>query len=142
MPRVSPDGRFVLFCQSEYGCFPAFQKSADLYLLTIASGEYRPLNINSNESESWHCWSSNSRWIAFSSKRHDGVFTRIYCSYIDSCGNARTPFMVPQEDPEEYDSFLETMSVPELTTGPIALHGDALPAAARGSAPTDTAAWR
>jgi hypothetical protein len=150
MPRVSPDGKFVLFCQSDYGCFPAFQKSADLYLLTIASGEYRPLNINSNESESWHCWSSNGRWIAFSSKRHDGVFTRIYFSHIDSCGNARTPFVLPQEDPGWYDSFLEAMSVPELTTGPIAAHGERLRAVARahgvapvtGNAATDTAAWR
>jgi hypothetical protein len=100
MPRVSPDGRFVLFCQSDYGCFPAFQKSADLYLLTIASGEYHRLTINSNESESWHCWSSSGRWIAFSSKRHDGVFTRIYFSHIDSCGTTGAPFVLPQGDPD------------------------------------------
>jgi hypothetical protein len=150
MPRVSPNGRFVLFCQCDYGCFPAFQKSADLYLLTIASGECRPLTVNSNESESWHCWSSNSRWIAFSSKRRDGVFTRIYFSYIDSCGKARAPFELPQKDPGWYDSFLEAMSVPELTTGPIAVHGEILRAAARangipptsGEAATDTTVWR
>jgi hypothetical protein len=150
MPRVSPDGRFLLFCQCNYGCFPAFQKSSDLYLLEMSGGACRPLGINSGESESWHCWSSNGRWIAFSSKRHDGVFTRIYFSYIDSCGKARTPFVLPQEDPEWYDSFLETMSVPELTTGPITVYGESLLAAARShgaaqvasNAKPDAAAWR
>ena len=150
MPRISPDGKFVLFCQSDYGCFPAFQKSSDLYLLETKSGACQKLSINSDESESWHCWSSNSRWIAFSSKRHDGVFTRIYFSYIDSSGNAHTPFVLPQEDPELFDSFLEATSVPELTTGPIAPLNESVPVACRangiapeaGHAAPDTATWR
>jgi hypothetical protein len=150
MPRVSPDGKFVLFCMSDYGCFPAFQKSSDLYILETGSGAYHKLSINSDESESWHCWSSNSRWIAFSSKRHDGVFTRIYFSYIDSCGNAHTPFVLPQEDPELFDSFLEATSVPELTTGPIAALKGLLTVAghtngiapANGHGAPDTTTWR
>ena len=76
-PRVSPDGKWVLFCMSDYGCFPVYQSSSDLYLLNLETREYHPLAVNSPRSESWHCWSANSRWIAFASKRRDGVFGRI-----------------------------------------------------------------
>ena len=74
-PRISPDGRWLLFCMCKYGCFPVYQQSSDLYLIDLEAAErtgryeYRRLEVNSDESESWHSWSSNSRWIAFSSKR-------------------------------------------------------------------------
>ncbi|MBP8912179.1 MAG: hypothetical protein KBI32_11815, partial [Phycisphaerae bacterium] len=64
-------------------------------------------------------WSSNSRWIAFSSKRQGGVFTRTYFSYVDETGKVHKPFVLPQKDPACYDSLLETYSVPELITGPV-----------------------
>jgi hypothetical protein len=80
-PRVSPDGRFLLFLMCQYGCFPIYQPTSDLYMMNLESGEYKKLdNINSRYSESWHSWSSNSRWIAFSSKRAGGLFTRTYFS--------------------------------------------------------------
>jgi hypothetical protein len=114
-PRVSPDGRFLLFCMCQYGCFPIYQPSGDLYMMNLESGEYKKLdNINSRYSESWHSWSSNSRWIAFSSKRDGGRFTRTYFSYVDEKGSASKPFILPQKDPAFYDSFVETFSLPEL----------------------------
>jgi hypothetical protein len=119
MPRVSPDGRFLLFCMCDEGVFPSFQKSSDLYCMDLAKGDYRKLDCNSNESESWHAWSSNSRWIAFSSKRADGVFTRIYLCYVDSSGKSAKPFVLPQKDPGFYGSFMKTYSVPEFITGRI-----------------------
>ncbi len=67
LPRISPDGRFLLFCMCEYGCFPVYQSSSDLYIMDLSTGGYRRAAINSKYSESWHSWSSNSRWIAFSS---------------------------------------------------------------------------
>jgi hypothetical protein len=114
LPRVSPDGRFLLFCMCRYGCFPIYQPSSDLYLMDLATGNYRKLDINSSYSESWHSWSSNSRWIAFSSKRQGGSLTRTYLSYVDATGNVHKPFVLPQKDPEYYDSLVETFSVPEL----------------------------
>jgi Tol biopolymer transport system component len=118
MPRVSPDGKFLLFCMCDYGVFPAFQKSGDLYCMDLATGDYWGLDCNSGESESWHSWSSNGRWIAFSSKRADGVFTRVYLCYIDKSGKAGKPFVLPQRDPGFYDSFMKTYSVPEFLIGP------------------------
>lgn len=118
-PRVSPDGRFILFCMCNYSVFPTYQKSSDLYILDLSTKNYKRLECNSDEAESWHSWSSNSRWIAFSSKRDDGEFTRTYISYIDSLGNARKPFLIPQKDPAFYKSFLRAMNVPEFITGPV-----------------------
>ncbi len=135
LPRVSPDGRFLLFCMCRYGCFPIYQPSSDLYLMDLAIGDYSKLAINSDCSESWHSWSSNSRWIAFSSKRPGGPFTRTYFSYIEESGTAHKPFVLPQRDPAYYESLLETYSVPELVTGPIQAHASALAQAARSTSP-------
>lgn len=131
LPRVSPDGRFLLFCMCRYGCFPVYQPSSDLYIMDLATRQYHKLAVNSEYSESWHSWSSNSRWIAFSSKRQDGSLTRTYLAYVDETGTAHKPFVVPQQDPTYYDSLLETYSVPELVKGPITLGKSALARAAR-----------
>jgi len=118
-PRISPDGRFLLFCMHEYGGYPHTQKSSDLYLMDIATGKYRKLGINSDDSESWHGWSTDGRWILFSSKRNGGFFTRIYFSYVDSNGNAHKPFIMPQQNPCFYDSFIKSYNYPEFATGPV-----------------------
>ncbi|MHC4417351.1 MAG: TolB family protein [Planctomycetota bacterium] len=131
-PRISPDGRWLLFCMCNYGCFPVYQQSSDLYLMDLKAAsqtgqyKYRRLNINSDQSESWHSWASNSRWIAFSSKRDFGVFTRIYFSYVDQTGRVYKPILMPQKDPTFYDSCLNTYSVPELITQPVRVTGEKL----------------
>ena len=125
LPRVSPDGRWLLFSMCDYGCFPVYRQSSDLYLMDLEAAqrtgryEYRRLESNSEASESWHSWSSNSRWIAFSSKRGSGVFTRTYISYVDPSGKVHKPFVLPQKDPTHYDSCLWTYSVPELVSEPV-----------------------
>lgn len=135
LPRISPDGRFLLFCMCRYGCFPVYQPSSDLYLMDLATGDYRKLAINSMYSESWHSWSGNSRWIAFSSKRQGGFLTRTYLSYVDETGQVHKPFILPQKDPTYYDSLLETFSVPELIKGSIKVNKSLLARAARSEPP-------
>ncbi|MGA2679123.1 MAG: hypothetical protein ABSF37_07470 [Sedimentisphaerales bacterium] len=67
MPRTSPDGRWLTFCMCEYGTFTPWQKSSDIYVVDMKAAqetgryEYRRLELNSDKSESWHSWSSNSR---------------------------------------------------------------------------------
>lgn len=119
LPRVSPDGRFVLFCLSAYGTFPLFHAESDLYLMNLESRKYEKLSCNSDKSESWHEWSSNGRWIVFSTKRRDGLLTLPYLSYIDADGHAGKPFVLPQEDPGYYEQNPETYSAPVFTTGPV-----------------------
>ena len=131
-PRITPDGKRLVFCMCDYGCFPVYQPSSDLYVMDLSSGEYRKLPINSEFSESWHSFSSNSRWMVFSSKRQGGMFTRTYISYIDAEGAFGKAFVLPQKDPAFYESFLKTFSVPELITGPVKLSPGVLGRAVRG----------
>jgi hypothetical protein len=139
LPRISPDGRWLLFCMCNYGCFPVYQQSSDLYLIDLEAAnqtgkyEYRRLQINSDKSESWHSFSSNSRWIAFSSKRQSGVFTRTYISYVDRQGKVYKPLLLPQKDPTYYDSCLWTYSVPELVREPVRVTKEKLGRVVRGS---------
>lgn len=136
-PRISPDGRFVLFCTSEYGCFPVFQPTSDLHMMDLTTGRHWPLQINSDRSDSWHCWSANGRWIAYASKRRDGLFGRVYFSYVDPNGKAHKPVLLPQRDPTFYDSFLDNFNAPELITGPIRVRQRDLLRTIRSSEPQD-----
>ena len=120
-PKISPDGRYVLFCLSKYGNFPIYQPGSDLYVMDLNTRQYRRLEINSDQAETWHCWSSNSRWVVFSSKRLDGLFARPFFSYVDEQGQFHKPFVLPQEDPEFYNSYLKTFNVPELVQGPVTI---------------------
>jgi hypothetical protein len=119
IPRPSPDGKYVLYCMSSYGSFPIYHQQGDLYLLDVKSGIHRRLEINSNETDSFHSWSSNSRWFVFTSKRYDTLLGRPYFAYIDESGRVYKPFLLPQKDPDFYKSFIVNYNVPELTTGEV-----------------------
>ncbi|MBN2340066.1 MAG: PD40 domain-containing protein [Deltaproteobacteria bacterium] len=125
-PRVSPDGKWVVFCGCEYGHMACFLKSSDLYVLNTDTGKHHELNINSRFSESWPSWSSNGRWIMFVSKRRDGLMSHVYFSYFDKNGQAHKPFILPQEDPRYYDSCAKTYNRPELAVEPIQITGSDL----------------
>jgi dipeptidyl aminopeptidase/acylaminoacyl peptidase len=129
-PRVSPDGRFVLFTAAKYSQFPIYLPSADLYLLDVTSGKWKKLEVNSDRTDSFHSWSSNGRWIVFSSKRDDGLFTRPYFSHIDSLGKASKPFVLPQENPLFYKTCLEVYNVPEFVKEPVRMNPQTLADAA------------
>ena len=138
LPRISPDGRWLLFTLCDYGCFPVYRQSSDLYLMDLEAArqtgryEYRRLSINSNASESWHSWSSNGRWIAFSSKRLSHVLTRTYLAYVDDRGTVHKPLLLPQKDPRFYDSCLWTFSVPELVTERVPVARETIARVIRG----------
>jgi hypothetical protein len=118
-PKISPDGKYLLFCMSDYGYFSINFPSSDLYMLDLKTKQYRKLNINSEYSESYHSWSSNSRWFVFASKRKDGLCSRLYFSYVDTLGNVYKPFLMPQKDPTFYDTYIMNYNIPELINGPV-----------------------
>jgi len=132
LPRVSPDGRFLLFCMSRYGCFPVYQPTSDLYMMDLTTGAYQRVQANSESSESWHSWSSNSRWIVFSSKRQGGLYTRPYISYVDAEGQTHKPFVLPQRRPSFYESCYRLYSVPELIDGVVTVDNASLVDAVEG----------
>jgi hypothetical protein len=114
-PRVSPDGRFLVLTLHDYGCFSIWHKEADLWSIDLQNFQATKMDLNSDFTDSYHSWASNSRWIVFSSRRDDGLTTRLYISYIDENGKASKPFILPQSDPEFYQSFLRSFNVPEMT---------------------------
>jgi len=119
LPRPSPDGKYVLFSMSDYGSFTIYHKQSDLYMLDVASGRYKRLAINSDETDSFHSWSSNSRWIVFTSKRRDGIFGRPFVAYVDEKGGIHKPFILPQKEPNFYSIFLLNYNVPELVNARV-----------------------
>jgi len=121
-PRISPDGKYILFCMSAYGNFTIWHSDSDIYLLNIASNEITKPDINSDQSESYHSWSSNGHWIVFSSRRRDGLFTRPWLAYFGSNGKADKPFVIPQKNPHYYDSFLKSYNKPEFVTRKVELN--------------------
>ena len=133
-PRPSPDGRFLVFCMSDYSVFPTFQPSSDLYLMDLGTGRYERMACNSERAESWHSWSSNGRWLVFSTKRPDGLFLKPYFTYVDESGTAHKPFALPQRDPAFYDRCFKLFQMPELVRGPVTVGGEQiLDALASGS---------
>ena len=123
-PRISPDGRYLLFCMSSYGNFSIWNSTSDLYLFDLQTGKLSFPMINSEVADSYHTWSSNGRWIVFSSKRFDGHGTLPYFTYFDNSGIAHKPFLLPQKDPEFYSTFLKSYNIPELITTKINLDPD------------------
>ena len=113
-PTLSPNGRYMFFCVAEFGYFPVNNKSADLYLMDMETRKYWKPEINSNESESYVSWSSNSKWFVFSSRQLDGMTSKPFLCHIDSDGTLSKPFILPQKDPNYYNIDHRNFSRPEL----------------------------
>ena len=120
LPRVSPDGRFLMYTVSDYGNFSIWHKDADLRLLDMLTGKIDSLlQVNSNDVESYHSWSSNSRWFVFSSRRDDGLYTRPYICYLGANGVPGKPFLLPQKETDYYERSLFSFNIPEFIRGKI-----------------------
>jgi len=120
-PKISPDGKCLVFTLHDYGTFSIRHPDADLYMIDLKANDVKCMDINSDKSESYHSWSSNSKWLVFSSKRGDGMTARPYFAYIGSPDNIGKPFVLPQKDPTLYKTMLETFNKPEFITGKIHL---------------------
>lgn len=119
-PRVSPDGKHLLYTVQAYGTFPIWHRESDLRMLNLQNMLVDSLNIvNSNMSDTYHSWSSNSRWFIFASKRDDGLYGKPYFCYIDPSGKAHKPFVLPQQSPHFYDNCLKSFNAPELGSAPL-----------------------
>ena len=116
VPRVSPDGRYVLYTKGDYGQFHIWHKSSDLWVKDLQTDScYALTEANSPDVDSFHSWSSNGRWFVFSSRRMDGNYTRPFIAYFDEQGRAHKAFVIPQEDPEWNILLLKSYNVPELS---------------------------
>ena len=182
LPRISPDGRWLMLSVGGWGCFHIWHSDADLWLVdlkekgTVNSEEFpagvpsadstaaansslftlhsslngdadsslftlhsslnsRPwTEVNSDNTEAYHTWSSNGKWIVFSSRRDDGNFTRPFFAHVDASGRATKPFELPAEDPDCHRRLLKSYNIPELMRGPVTISPQTFADALKGEA--------
>lgn len=122
-PRISADGRYLLYTCSEYGTFPVWHAEADLGMIDLVSMEPVDVSVWNHESEadSYHSWSSDGRWVIYGSRRMDGRYTRLYIAYWDEYGKPHKPFLLPQEDPQYNMWRMKSYNVPEFLAGKVDL---------------------
>ena len=123
LARPSYDGRWLMYCVSSRGNFPVSQDDADLWLMDLKTGRTRALTeVNSQQCEAYHNWSDNSRWFVFSSKREDGMYTKLYLACIDEQGRVSKPFLLPQRNPRKYyQQLMDAYNVPDFTKTKVEL---------------------
>ncbi|MBP5486205.1 MAG: PD40 domain-containing protein [Bacteroidales bacterium] len=138
-PRISPDGRFLCFTRHGYGNFSIWHKDADLWMVDLADGLVKLLEgVNSEDVDSFHTWSADGRWMVFSSRRDDGLYTKPYFTHIDSEGNATKPFLLPQKDPVNYyKRLMKSYNLPAFTTDKVSVSKRKLTDVLRNSPGTD-----
>lgn len=117
-PRVS--GNVLMFTAAAYATFPIWHREADLWVLNLASGEAEKADIlNSDDTESYHSWSSNGRWVIFSSRRIDGRYTRLFIAHCNEDGSFDKPFLLPQKHAHDNQLRLKSYNVPEFIKGEV-----------------------
>ena len=123
LARPSYDGRWLMYNVSSRGNFPVSQDDADLWLMDLKTGESRELKeVNSSRCESFHNWSENSHWFVFSSKREDGMYTKLYMACVDDQGHVSKPFLLPQRHPRKYYlEMLDAYNCPDFTKTKVEL---------------------
>jgi Flp pilus assembly protein TadD len=90
-PKVSPDGKWIVFVECKNGLL--MRPDSKLYIVPFEGGEARPLESNLPMMNSWHTFSPNGRWLAFSSKS-PSFYTQLYLTHIDDQGHASPPVVI------------------------------------------------
>ena len=113
-PKFSPDGKWIVFCKAK--SYMLLQPDSDLYIIPAEGGTARRLRYNTARMNSWHSWSSNSRWLVFSSKVN-GPYTQLFLTHIDENGDDTPPVLL-----ERFTSSDRAANIPEF----VNLPGDAI----------------
>ncbi|MGA2848714.1 MAG: tetratricopeptide repeat protein [Terracidiphilus sp.] len=113
-PKVSPDGKWIVFVQCKNGLL--MRPDSKLYIVPFQGGVARPLQSNLAVMNSWHTFSPNGHWLAFSSKT-PSLYTHLYLTHIDDQGNASPPVVV-----ENATASNRAVNIPEFVAlGPEGL---------------------
>lgn len=116
LPRVSPDGRYLMFSMGTYGVFHIWHHESDLFLLDLETGNYNNItSINSNYAESYHSWSSTGNWVVFSTRREDAGYTRLYIAHHNGDGTFDKPFALPTKNPQHSTFLMYSYNIPEFS---------------------------
>jgi Tfp pilus assembly protein PilF/dipeptidyl aminopeptidase/acylaminoacyl peptidase len=112
--KFSPDGKWIIFCKAEN--YMLLMPDSELYIIPAAGGEARRLRANTPRMNSWHSWSSNGRWLVFSSKANT-AYTQLFLTHIDEDGQSTPPVVL-----ERFTGADRAANIPEF----VALPADAL----------------
>ncbi len=109
-PKVSPDGRWIVFVQNKTGLL--MRPDSKLYIVPFEGGKARLMNCNTSLMNSWHTFSPNGRWLAFSSKARS-PYTQLMLTHIDAKGNDTPAIMV-----ENTTAANRAVNIPEFVNMP------------------------
>ena len=135
LPRISPDGRYLLFALGQYGCFHSRHHDADIVCIpmdkyngtALTAETSSPVNLtqvnSAGYSDSYPSWSSNGHWMMLASRRDDDNYSRVYFAYFKD-GKVGKAFLLPQEDPEHNIFLLKSYNRPEFMIEPVKISVD------------------
>jgi Flp pilus assembly protein TadD len=83
-PKVSPDGRWIVWVENKNGLL--MRPDSRLFIVQFAGGKARLMHCNLSLMNSWHTFSPNGHWLAFSSKARS-PYTQLMLTHIDANGN-------------------------------------------------------
>ena len=118
-PKVSPDGRWIVFVRCRNGLL--MRPDSQLYIVPADGGTARRLEANTPRMNSWHSFSPNGRWLVFSSKARS-PYTQMYLTHLDALGHSSSAILV-----ENTTAANRAVNIPEFVNRDIrSLGGPAL----------------
>ncbi len=108
--KYSPDGKWIVFCKAEN--YMLLMPDSELYIIPAEGGEARRLRANTPNMNSWHSFSSNGRWLVFSSKANT-PYTQLFLTHLDEAGNATPPVVLERfTGPDRAANIPEFVPIP------------------------------
>lgn len=90
-PTVSPDGKWLVFCQASN--YMMLRPDSRLFIVPLNGGNAKKLECNFHDMNSWHSWSPNGKWLVYVSKALD-IYSDMYLTHIDEKGRASVPVLI------------------------------------------------
>jgi type IV pilus biogenesis/stability protein PilW len=109
-PKVSPDGRWIVFVQSRNGLL--MRPDGQLFIVPANGGTARRMKCNTPLMNSWHSFSPNGRWMVFSSKSRS-PYTQMYLTHVDQAGNDSPAILI-----ENATAANRAVNIPEFVNIP------------------------
>ena len=109
-PKVSPDGRWIVFVRNRNGLL--MRPDSELYMVPFQGGVARRLDCNLPRMNSWHTFSPNGRWLAFSSKGRS-LYTQLFLTHIDEEGRDSPAILI-----ENATAANRGVNIPEFVNVP------------------------